>query len=251
MNIQLIRSVYLGKWASSLLGPLLTRIVARTQTRLFVGEEVCGNEVWLHVVSSFAQEVFSVSLILRLCCIPNFLRPLLSPCLPGYWRAKRQLKAAQDILVPIITKRRETERYGAQKPDDFLQWMMDLAKTEKEADPANMAHRFLAFMSAPAVATPASSLCHIIYDLITMPDYVEALREEMKESLPHDFRDISLGHLRELKRLDSYMKESQRVNPNFAGRRHPWTWQSCILAMVIRGSNLVDQSHSNVLSRSQ
>ena len=159
-------------------------------------------------------------MILRLYYIPNFLRPLLSRCFPSFWKAKKQLKSVQDILVPIILRRTIAEQSGDvhyEKPDDFLQWMMDLAQNEDDADPANIVHRLLAIMSAPVVGTTITMLGHAIFDLISRPEYIEPLRQEIKESLPPDYPDITQGSLRELKRLDSFMKESQRVNPTFAG----------------------------------
>ncbi|KAJ5363928.1 cytochrome P450 [Penicillium cataractarum] len=97
-------------------------------------------------------------------------------------------------------------------PGDFLQWMMDLAKTEKESHPHNLAHRLLGITSMAVVHTSAMSLTHALYDLLLMTQWVEPLLEEIQTEIS-DWPNISQANLNNLNFMDSLLKESQSFNP--------------------------------------
>ena len=64
-----------------------------------------------------------------------------------------------------------------QKPDDFLQWMMDTA-VDDEAQPDKLAHRLLiVFLGAAHTSTMAGA--HVCHDLCAMPDCIGLLRDEV------------------------------------------------------------------------
>ncbi|KAI9728828.1 MAG: hypothetical protein M1834_007215 [Cirrosporium novae-zelandiae] len=203
------------KWVGINPYNVILRLVARAGARVFLGENVCRDEEWLSISISFTTNIFETVALLR--PVPGFLQPIIGPLLPSSRRLSKQLKYAQDkLLVPIINKRRAAEQAGDpsyEKPDDFLQWMMDLADNPNDADPANLAHRLLGIMSMAVVHTSAMMSVHVIYDLITMPEWIEPLRKEIKDAVPPKWKDVVQASLLELKHLDSFMKESQRVNP--------------------------------------
>jgi cytochrome P450 len=68
----------------------------------------------------------------------------------------------------------------------------------------------LLFLTLAAIHTSTMSLTHIIFDLCSMPAYVEMLRKEITEVIGKS--GWTLAAVNELKLLDSFMKESQRVN---------------------------------------
>jgi cytochrome P450 len=148
--------------------------------------------------------------------VPKFLRHIVGPLLPSSRRLDRQLKRIQrELLGPMIEKRRKMEASGDsgyQKPDDFLQWMMDLARNDNEGNSDNLAHRLLGITSMAVVHTSAMSMTHAIFDLIEMPQWLEPLRAEIKSVIP-DWNSTSQADLVQLRGLDSFLKESQRFNP--------------------------------------
>lgn len=148
---------------------------------------------------------------------PASLHPLLSKILPSTWRLNKQLKfVKEELLVPIINKRRAAERLSApgySKPDDFLQWMMDLANNETDAEAENLAHRLLGILSMAVVHTSAMAVVHVLFDLITMPEYIKVLQEEAERMLPHGWNEATQSELMGMTRLDSFLRESQRFNP--------------------------------------
>jgi hypothetical protein len=56
------------------------------------------------------------------------------------------------------------------------------------------------------------ALTHAIYDLCAMPHYIEPLRSEAQTALAETNGEWDLETVKKLKRLDSFLKESQRLN---------------------------------------
>ena len=54
---------------------------------------------------------------------------------------------------------------------------------------------------------------HVIYDLVSRPEYFEPLREELKIVLEQDGGVYVKTSMTKLRKLDSFIKESQRMNP--------------------------------------
>ena len=182
---------------------------------MFVGEPICRDEAWLDASITFTANIFETVALLRM--FPGFLHPVVSQCLPSTWRLKKQLKLVQnELLVPVIQRREMIERSrlpGYEKPDDFLQWMMDLAENETDGEAGNLAHRLLGILSMAVVHTSAMAAVHVIFDLITMPEYLEPLRAELRQTLPQGWNEATQSGLMNMYYLDSFLRESQRFNP--------------------------------------
>lgn len=56
------------------------------------------------------------------------------------------------------------------------------------------------------------ALTHCIFDLCARPEYLEPLRAEAKAALVQDNGKWQLSTLSRLRKLDSFLKESQRMN---------------------------------------
>lgn len=196
-------------WTPIRINELTVAIVARISARIFVGSELCRNAEWLHLSIHFTKNLGWTRNILRL--FPKLVRPIAARFMPSYWRIYKNLSAAQRLLRPVIAKRKSSENDpDYEKPSDFLQWMMDEARPD-EAHPDDIAHRQL-LVSLAAIHTTSMSVSHFIYDLCAYPQYVEPLREEIIRTLREDngFKKTTLNKLR---KLDSFLKESQRLNP--------------------------------------
>ena len=211
---QQLMSSSIDEWVAIQPYKIILRLVARSSTRVFLGETVCRNEEFLDAMTSYSLNLFKTVALLR--PFPEFSRPLVAKLLPSYRTLRRQLNFAQGIFMPILQQRRAAESAGDagyEKPDDFLQWMLDLVDNEKDANPRFFAHHFLQLLGLAVSHTSTMAMTHIIYDLAMMPEYLEPLRNEIREALPDGWENASQSALHKLKRLDSFMKESQRCNP--------------------------------------
>ena len=72
-----------------------------------------------------------------------------------------------------------------------------------------------------AIHTTSMAVTAAIYDLATYPEYIAPLREEIQKALDEDGHDIDddgflrlkMSSMPKLWKLDSFLKESQRLTP--------------------------------------
>ncbi|KAI9926545.1 hypothetical protein ASPWEDRAFT_119143 [Aspergillus wentii DTO 134E9] len=201
----------LDVWKNVSLYHIVLRIVSRISARVFLGNPACRNEEWLDTSIHYTENVFGTVMLLRR--LPKFLHPIVAHCLPSYWRLHSNLRTAKRIISPMVNQRRADQAKNDpsyEKPNDLLQWMMDAAN-ENDGQPDKLAHRQL-LLSLASIHTTTMSAAHAMYDLCAHPEYFEPLRQEAYDVLREDggWKKTTLNKMR---KLDSFLKESQRVNP--------------------------------------
>ncbi|KAF1951236.1 cytochrome P450 [Byssothecium circinans] len=199
-------------WKDTKIYPLVIRIVARLIVRVMVGPELCRNEEYLRMSIDFTVNCLLVSRFLAWCPIP--LRPIVKYFTPGYQALRRQERLAERLLGPILHQRLQCQHNStAEKPCDMLQWLID-ARPEGSVCDA----RYLAIAqlnaSLAAIHSTAIVVTNAIFDLASRPAYFEPLRTEL-QSLMQGTSNAKMNNINilELKKLDSFLKESQRLNP--------------------------------------
>ncbi|KAF3480659.1 P450 monooxygenase No.2 [Arthroderma uncinatum] len=192
---------------------IVLRIVARISARVFIGEPACRNEEWLSTSIHYTENVFTTVMILRR--LPKFTHTFVAPFLPSYWRLHANLNTAKKFIGPIVLQRRKEQASrkddpSYEKPNDMLQWMMDAAN-ENDGQPHKLAHRQL-LLSLASIHTTTMSTAHSLYDLCAHPEYFDELLQEAYDVVKEDggWKKTTLNKMR---KLDSFLKESQRVNP--------------------------------------
>ncbi|PHH78827.1 hypothetical protein CDD80_6198 [Ophiocordyceps camponoti-rufipedis] len=180
----------------------------RAAARIFVGEPICRDEQFLQTTASYSRNSFStIDTFRNLGSIIGLFGRAMSSTVTD---ARDQLAYVQRLLGDEVTRRRARPD---DKHDDFLQWCMDLARTPDESQPESIAHRTLGILSMAVVHTTAMASTHMLFDLVSDPDLLEALREEQRRVLPEGWPSINQKAMLEMRLLDSLMRESQRFNP--------------------------------------
>lgn len=150
--------------------------------------------------------------------LPTWMHPFTSYLLPSNWRSWGYIETAKKLLVPEIHRRMnlwnsvkdiETTKEDLVK-GNLLSWMMECAEGP-EKDPAHLAHLEIV-VSLASIHTSQMNAVHVLYDLAAHPEYVPELREEILATakLEGGWNKTSYSQLR---KLDSFLKESQRFNP--------------------------------------
>ena len=199
------------KWVELSIFDLLSRITARVIMRVFVGLEACRNEDWLKASLDYDINVGTTVILLRM--FPPFLHPVIARMLPSWYRAHGNIRTAESIIGPIIRKRAEARARGGlnyEKPIDLMQWIWESAD-ESDAEPNAMALRMLV-VGLAALHTTSMATSHAMYDLCAHPEYFEPLREEILQVLRED-GGWDKQTINKLKKLDSFVKETQRFSP--------------------------------------
>ena len=123
--------------------------------------------------------------------------------------ARRQLKqnraAAEAILVPLVKDRIQSEK----TPTDMLQWMIEGAEGA-DRDPRVLTQKALILCLA-SVTSGAITLTNAIFDMCAYPEHIAILREEIESAISEE-DGWNLAALRKMEKLDSFLKESQRLS---------------------------------------
>lgn len=178
-------------------------IVTGITSRVMIGLPTCRVDNWLAIAKGYSVEVMNVSTSLR--PYPAFLRPFAYPWQASVKRLRVHVQNAKECLVPVFAARTENTNG---KFLDMAQWMVDSARGT-DRNPEVLTLKML-FLTLASVHTSSMTVTHALFDLCAMPEYVQQLREEVREIVG------KYGWTREgihkLKKLDSFLKESQRMN---------------------------------------
>jgi cytochrome P450 len=152
---------------------------------------------------------------------PSFLHPFIVRFLPSWYRIHHNLRAAKKLISPIVRDYVKAKAAGRPDTDDktLLLWMVDSASTASERDPEKLAHRQL-LLSLGSIHTTTMATAHAFYDLCAHPEYFAPLREEIEEVLTAD-GGWTKQTLTKMRKLESFMTESQRINPPSLCKRNP------------------------------
>ena len=148
----------------------------------------------------------------RLKDFPASLRPIAKHFIPAVSKIFKHFALANALIVPIMNDREQTQK----RSEDLLQWMMDNAEGRSKSV-LSAINLHVAFA---AIHTSAVAVTHIIYDLCAMPEYVEPLRQEIEEALAAEGGPTKKAFLK-MPKLDSFMRESQRLNPLLLSSSQP------------------------------
>ncbi|KAJ7756492.1 cytochrome P450 [Mycena maculata] len=187
-----------------------TRIICRSSNRIFVGLPLCRNEDYCQLVSQFSSDVLLYGPIIKFL-LPAFLRPLAGAIFQRVFRHhQRMLKH----LGPMVMDRwkRKSNADDGEIENDMLTWLMDTAPADQEYSVESLAMRMLN-VNFVAIHTTSKSFTHALYHLASKPFYIPILRAEIQKCLgdghPTGWTKEALGRCI---KLDSFLKESQRLN---------------------------------------
>ncbi|KAF2097530.1 cytochrome P450 [Rhizodiscina lignyota] len=200
-------------WTAINANNVLLRVIARVSGRIFVGEETCRNEEWMGISIDYTNVAFAASFGIKKWH-PQ-LRPFVYRFLSDYRRAVQLGIDAKRIIGPLVSRRIKAEAEGGkdyQKPNDSLQWLMDRATETERRDLDKMTREQLS-LSLAAIHTTTMGVLQALNELAPRPEYIQPLREELRTVLNQNDGVFTKRTMEQLKKLDSFMKECNRMNP--------------------------------------
>ncbi|KAF1981076.1 cytochrome P450 [Aulographum hederae CBS 113979] len=199
-------------WKTTVFAQTCPIMVARLSTRVFLGPEFARNEKWLKIATDYTVSLIVCSRLMKL--IPAPLRPILHWVLPPNYYLRKQASTARKMIdAERIKRKAEREKAAAagKKPGkiiDSLAWMEELHATR--GGKFDFAGGQLG-MTFAAIHTTSDMLVKCLYNMCERPEYFGLLREEMVACLKkYGWKKTTLF---EMKLLDSFMKETQRLTP--------------------------------------
>ncbi|KAL7273858.1 hypothetical protein RUND412_003256 [Rhizina undulata] len=196
-------------WTKVKIWDVMLQVISQTTNRMFVGLPLCRNKEYLDICIRYATKASKTGRTLDIT--PRILRPFLAWYLLN--RPKR-LKELTKFLGPIFDERKEKMRTlgdkWTDKPNDSVQWVLEEAKGTSMDTNEKMSMTIL-LINFAATHTTSMSITHALFDLAAHPHFIPEIREEIKSVLEAEGGWTKQG-LTKMKKLDSALKESQRMN---------------------------------------
>ena len=225
------------EWTPVKARPFLVRTVARLSGCAFAGRSLCRTEQWMDTSVNYATTAFIAAIKLQF--FPKWARPVAQYLIPDLYEIPRMVAKAQAFLTPVVEERlREEECPGYDdKADDFIQWFLDVLPEDQKRRFDVQAHIQL-ILSAASIHTTSNLVTDCVYDLAIHQDMQDELREEAAAVLGDGCNDsdkswFGKDSLSRLWKMDSFMRESQRMHGNVTS----------FIRKVMRPIDLSDGTH--------
>lgn len=197
-------------WTEVYINQKLVDVVAKVSGRVFVGPELCQNPEYLDLGSNYTIDLMNAVTALKK--LRPWLKPFMAPRLPEVIQLRKREKQLTDFLRPIIEERvtAKSKDPNWQAPDDMLQWIVTRSNGKDSVD--KIAHFQLGLIFA-AIHTTTMTATNILYTLAVTPEYIDPIREEIRDAMADNGGIITSRALQQMEKLDSYMKEVTRFYP--------------------------------------
>lgn len=164
---------------------------------------------------NFAIHVFVA--VVKMQLFPEWARPVAQYGVSELRQIRRDVDKASVMLKPIIEERlRDLEMPSYEKsPDDLIQWLVEALPEDEKRDVRSQAHLQL-ILAAASIHTTNNLVTDCIYDLAAYPEAQDILREEAHQVLEVEHGWARKESMAKLKKLDSFMKETQRLAGNIS-----------------------------------
>ncbi|KAH7198694.1 cytochrome P450 [Fusarium flagelliforme] len=193
--------------------PFSLRAITRLSGRAFVGPSLNRDEQWMDTTINFAVHVFTACVKLQF--IPEWARPVGQYFVSELRQIRKDISIAKELLKPILEERLQDMELsnGEDAPDDMIQWLIDALPEGEKGDLTTQAELQL-IIAAASIHTTNNLLCECLCDLAAYPEVQEELRQEAYQILEVENGWERKESLAKLKKLDSFMREVQRLSGN-------------------------------------
>ncbi|KAL0936156.1 cytochrome p450 monooxygenase [Colletotrichum truncatum] len=204
----------LDEWHEIHINDTYSKIVGYITGRLFFGSELGRREDWLQHIIAFPDNVFRAARKIRRTPAP--LRLFRIPLLREVQQVILTLMKARQLIPPILEKRalllgEPQDKLESQQ--DFMQFVLECSGREENPPSLNRQAEQLMIIMLAGIHTTNIAGIHMIYDLAAMPEIVGPLRDEINQVWDKYNGKLTKDSFRDMGKLDSFMKESQRMNP--------------------------------------
>ena len=202
------------EWRDIKLYATMQDMVASVNASAFVGRELGTDQKWIRAVDRMPMAVAIPTIVLSY--LPALLRPVAKPFLffplkVTRWNIKRMLRPVLEKDIREYESSTDKKDLLGPKKQGKVQltgWLLARYKGKLDIDVLVQDYITLSFESTPSTA---STLFFVVCELAADPALQDVLRQELQEQADHG--RLPRTHLNELRKMDSVMRESARVNP--------------------------------------
>ncbi|KAF8537364.1 cytochrome P450 [Trichophaea hybrida] len=187
---------------------LMLKCISSTTNRILVGLPLSRDQEYLDCLVELSKMVSRAGLVIDLA--PRVLKSFIAWCMIPRGSA---FKIFLDKLGPVFEERRkriaELGDGWTDRPNDAAQWVVETAP--QDASVYELCVRIL-YLDFSAIHTSSISITQALYDLATHPEFQTPIRDEI-ESVLAEHGGWTKPALTQMKKLDSTLRESQRLHP--------------------------------------
>ncbi|KAL8983716.1 MAG: hypothetical protein Q9177_004901 [Variospora cf. flavescens] len=200
-------------WTSITIRKAFSRIASILSGRAFVGLPLSRDEDWIEATVNYTGDVSRAWMVLRF--IPWPIRPIVAPFLPQVKSLLKQKSTNVRKLAPLLAAKQSSRKSEKDGPGgEMIDWFMSQYKQPPTAEQLGRDQLLATFAS---IYNLSNALSYIPFDLAAAdPQDIEELREELDEVLGKD-GTINKSNIANLRKLDSFARESQRLSPPSLG----------------------------------
>lgn len=207
-----------GEWNSIKVRHVMSRIASVLSGRAFVGLPLSRDPEWIEATTNYTQNVSMAWM--GLGSLPWFIRPILAPFLPQVRALKQQRQINVEKLAPLLAEKQngsyaENEKINHSRGagGEMIDWFMSQYRQPPTAQQLGRDQLLATFAS---IYNLSNALSYIVFDLAGYPEHIDELRQELRDVLGEN-GTIDKTTLPKLRKLDSFVRESQRMNPPAIG----------------------------------
>jgi cytochrome P450 len=205
------------EWTPLSIQRIVPKLIAIIIGRVLVGPELNRDEEWVGSITQFVSDVYLGGVKLK--GYSHFYRPFAARFLvPEIRRVWRHQAMARRRLVPLLQSRAAAQGAPRGQKLDLLQWLLDNNQQAVYPRSLEQLAELASVSYVGSTNTVSTTLANLLLDIAARPEDLAVLREEVmsaKAKLDNQStkEGLQLFSLKHTSKLDSFMKESQRMNP--------------------------------------
>ncbi|KAI9374537.1 cytochrome P450 [Aspergillus egyptiacus] len=176
--------------------PLISRITGR----VLVGPKLCSDPEWIQLTIANTTGIMKSAMGIRAAYSARW-----------QWLALWTYSGRNDLLTLRKRAAELIEPLYHERIAAGFQWLINNHQDDKAITPAEVADGLL-FLYMAGIHTTSATVVSILYDLLAHSEYIPELLAEIRE-VPAESPEWSRHSLAKLRKLDSFMKESQHLHP--------------------------------------
>ncbi|KAK7425526.1 hypothetical protein QQZ08_007967 [Neonectria magnoliae] len=188
--------------------PLVMRLVSRVSARLFHSADAAENDHWLDIASEHVHS--TVVWTENLKKWPAVLRPLVYRFVTGRGIMVQRFGEGKAVVAETLKRRKANGGKPLSNPQALLDYLADSELGPDDVETHTIAQINLC---VAAIQSMAATVTQCLMDLATHPEYAPELREEVQTVVAKRNGVLDKQALTDMIKLDSFIKETQRLNP--------------------------------------
>ena len=200
-------------WTPITVRKAMSRTASMLSGRAFVGLPLSRDEAWIEATVNYTGDVSRAWLLLRF--IPCPIRPIVAPFLPQVRSLLKQKSTNVEKLAPLLAAKQSGVKSEEGGPGgEMIDWFISQYKQPPNAHQLGRDQLLATFAS---IYNLSNALTYIPFDLAAAdPQVIRELREELLDVVGEN-GTINKANISNLRKLDSFARESQRLSPPSLG----------------------------------